>query len=158
MSENEPLNQAIDENLTAPAESGEQPPVRNSDSLKYLTLPEYILNVLVVGADGLKGALSVWGGMVTTIFLKLSPKGYVNLANVNTGLSVFVQFYNLFAARISDKMTNHKRTVYTLYAPAAVLGILGSVPIAFMFPGITDTAKIAYICTLGILGSIISPY
>ena len=140
-------------------ESGEQPPsAENIENKKYLTLPEYILNVLVVGADGLKGALSVWGGMVNTMFLKLSPKAYVNLANVSTGLSVFVQFYNLFAARVSDKMTNHKRTVYALYAPAAVLGILGSVPIAFMYPGITDNAKIAYICTLGILSAIISPY
>ncbi len=134
------------------------PPAEDNEKKKYLTLPEYILNVLVVGSDGLKGALSVWSGMVTTIFLKLSPKAYVNLANVNTGLSVFVQFYNLFAARISDRMTNHKRTVYALFGPAAVLGILGTVPIAFMFPGMTDNVKIAYICTLGILGSIISPY
>ncbi|MEI6578672.1 MAG: hypothetical protein WCN92_04335, partial [Eubacteriales bacterium] len=132
MSENEPLNQTVEENKTAPAESGEQPPVRNIENQKYLTLPEYILNVLVVGAGGLQGSLSVWGGMVNTMFLKLSPMAYVKLANVNTGLSVFLQFYNLFAARISDKITNHKRTVYALYAPAAVLGILGSVPIAFM--------------------------
>lgn len=130
----------------------------DADKKKYLTLPEYILSVLATGSDGLKGALSVWSGMVTTIFLKLSPGAYVNLAKVNTALSVFVQFYNLFAARISDRMTHHKKTVFVLSVPSALVGILGSVPIAFMFPGLSDNGKIAYICFLGVLGAVIGPY
>ncbi|HQK72181.1 MAG TPA: MFS transporter [Clostridiales bacterium] len=141
------------------ADAGETQPAANSpDNKKYLTLAEYIFSALATGSDGLKGALSVWGGMVNTIFLKLKPQSYVNLAKVGTAMSVFMQVYNLFAARISDRMTNHKRTVYTLAVPAAVLGILGSVPIAFFFPSMSDAGKIAYVSTLGVIGSIIGPY
>lgn len=130
----------------------------NPDSRKYLTLPEYALSILDTGANGLKGALGVWGGMVTTIFLKLSPQGFVRLANINALLSVVLQAYNFVPARLSDRVTNHKRTVYLLLIPTAVLGVLGALPIAYMYPGISDNAKIAFICTIGILGSLIGPY
>lgn len=139
--------------------AGETQPAANSpDNKKYLTLAEYIFSALATGSDGLKGALGVWGGMVNTIFLKLKPQSYVNLAKVGTAMSVFMQVYNLFAARISDRMTNHKKTVYTLAVPAALLGILGSVPIAFLFPKMPDSGKIAYVSLLGIIGSVIGPY
>lgn len=134
------------------------PPPEAPEKKKYLTLPEYIFSALATGSDGLKGALGVWGGMVNTIFLKLNPKSYVNLAKAGTAISVFVQIYNLFAARISDRMTNHKKTVYVLALPSALLGVLGAVPIAFMFPGLSDTSKIIYVSALGILGAVIGPY
>lgn len=130
----------------------------NPDNRKYLTLPEYILSVLDTGANALRNALGVWGGMVTTIFLKLSPQGFIRLANINALTSVLLQAYNFVPARLTDRLTNHKRTLYLLFIPTSLISILGALPIAYMYPGISDNAKIAYICTIGILGSLIGPY
>jgi len=139
---------------------GEQPPLsENLENKKYLTLREYIFSTLNTASDGLKGGgLGVWGGMVTTIFLKLSPEAFVTLATVNMVISILVQPYNLFAARLSDRMTNYKKIVYLLIIPSAFLGVLGSVPVAIMFPGMTDTLKIIYFCGINVVLSVIGPY
>jgi Na+/melibiose symporter-like transporter len=164
MSDNELLSTSLDAAVPAghPAGSNSCEPEQPAEDLtnkKYLTLREYVFSTLNTASDNLKGGgLGVWGGMVTTIFLKLSPEAFITLAAVNTVISVLVQPYNLFAARLSDRMTSYKKIVYMLIIPSAVLGVLGSVPVAIMFPGMTDTLKIIYFCGINVMLAVIGPY
>lgn len=128
------------------------------DKKKYLTLKEYIFIGLVNLGEGMRNSFGSWASLVTVVFMKFQPETVLQLSVFTTVWGFIMMPYNLWVARTIDKSKNLKRFVYIFAAPAAILGVLGTVPLGLLFPGMPELTKLIYVIVVTIISGLLNSF
>jgi len=118
-----------------------------------LTKAEYVMGAADSLVNGLKAAMNIWSGLLLTVFLKFSPENYVTLSGYLVALEVVMIPLYYVLARITDRIKNIKRLAAIMYFPASIFPAILTLPMAYFFPGVSDTIKIVFVVSITFLQS-----